>query len=121
MADDTSSAADVAADKRREARLRRVAAGLGLALRKSRTRDKDRMDYGRYRIVRIKSDYVVAGRFPYGYTLDLDAVEEILEELLEEEDRKAINRKWMAAHGRGPQTPDTADGVGGIFDAKWGG
>ena len=96
MADDTQAAEN----KRREARLRRVAATMGLALRKSRSRDPMRMDYGRYRIVRVETDYVVAGRFPYGYTLDLDAVEDVLEELLEEEDHKATDRAWKAAHGR---------------------
>lgn len=101
---------DTAADKRREARLRRIAAGMGLALRKSRTRDAGRMDYGRYRIVDVKNDCVVAGRFPYGYTLDLDAVDEVLEELELSRDDAALNREWRAAHG-------TAGG----FDAKWGG
>lgn len=86
--------------KRREARLRRIAAGMGLALRKSRARDPDRMDFGRYRIERTESDYVVAGRFPYGYTLDLDAVEEILDGLLEDEELKALQKQWEAAHGR---------------------
>lgn len=96
MADDTHAAED----KRREARLRRVAATMGLALRKSRTRDPQRLDYGRYRVVRVETDYVVAGRFPFGYTLDLDAVEDVLDELLEQEDHKATERKWRAAHGR---------------------
>ena len=71
---------DPAADRRREAGLRRVAAGLGLAVRKSRTRDPDRMDFGCYRVVRAKSGEIVAGKFPYGYSLSLDAVEDVLEE-----------------------------------------
>lgn len=95
MADDTQATED----KRREARLRRVAATMGLGLRKSRARDPLRLDYGRYRIVRVETDYVVAGRFPFGYTLDLDAVEDVLDELLEQEDHKATDRAWRAAHG----------------------
>ncbi len=90
---------DIAADKRREARLRRIAAGMGLALRKSRARDPMRMDFGRYHIVRVETDYVVAGRFPYGYTLTLDAVEDVLEELLECEEEERTKRAWRAVHG----------------------
>lgn len=85
--------------RRREARLRRQATTMGLVVRKSRARDPLRMDYGRYRIERVGSDYVVAGRFPYGFTLDLDAVEEILDGLLEDEEQKAMDREWRAAHG----------------------
>ncbi|NLV72319.1 MAG: hypothetical protein GXY46_06890 [Actinobacteria bacterium] len=105
MSEDT----DKTTIKRREARLRRVAAVLGLKLQKSRARDTSRMDYGLYRIVRPESDYVVAGRFPYGYSLTLDAVEGVLDELLEEEDHKAVQQQWMAVHGRA-----------GELDAKWG-
>jgi hypothetical protein len=99
---------DTAADRRREARLRRVAAGMGLALRKARTRDSARMDFGRYRIVDVKNDCVVAGRFPYGYTLSLDAVEDVLDELEASREDEAIKNEWRAVHGRG-----------GDFDAKW--
>jgi hypothetical protein len=70
-------------DRRREARLRRVAAEMGLALRKSRTRDKDRMDYGCYRIVQSSGGCPVAGTYPYPYSLSLDGVEEALEQLFE--------------------------------------
>ncbi len=99
---------DISADKRREARLRRIAAGMGLALRKSRARDPMRMDFGRYHIVRVETDYVVAGRFPYGYTLTLDAVEDVLEELLECEEEEKMKREWRAVHGTASE-----------FDAKY--
>ena len=82
-------------DKRREARLRRVAAGMGLALRKSRTRETSRMDYGLFRVVDVKNDCVVAGRFPFGYTLDLDAVEDVLNEILESREEAAFKKTHM--------------------------
>jgi hypothetical protein len=56
---------------------------MGLALRKSRTRDKDRMDYGCYRIVQSSGGCPVAGTYPYPYSLSLDGVEEALEQLFE--------------------------------------
>ena len=100
---------DRTAERRREARLRRMAAGMGLALRKSRTRDACRMDFGCYRIVDGESERVIAGRFPYGYTLDLDAVEEVLDELETSREEEEFARVHMSA--RGP---------GGGLDAKWG-
>jgi hypothetical protein len=90
---------DPAADKRREARLRRMAAGMGLAIRKSRSRDRACMDYGCYRIVNPERNYVVTGGFPYGYSLDLDAVEDVLNELEAEKEQKAIKKQWEAVHG----------------------
>ncbi|MCE5254698.1 MAG: hypothetical protein LLG45_10935 [Actinomycetia bacterium] len=90
---------DAAAVKRREARLRRVAAGIGLAVRKSHTRDPERMDYGRYRVEDVKNDCVVAGRFPYGYTLSLDDVDEVLEELLISREEKAWENANLPGHG----------------------
>lgn len=86
---------DKAEDKRREARLRRMAAGMGLALRKSRTRDTSRMDYGLFRVIDVKNDCVVAGRFPYGYTLDLNAVEDVLYEILETREEAAFKKTYM--------------------------
>jgi hypothetical protein len=94
--------------RRREARLRRVAASLGLALRKSRARDCRRMDYGCYRIVNVERDYTVAGAFPYGYSLDLDAVEDVLGELLAQQEDREIQKEWLARHGSG-----------GEADSKW--
>ena len=99
---------DLSSDKRREARLRRLAFGMGLAVRKSRARDPKRMDFGRYRIVNVERDYVVAGGFPYGYSLGLDDVEAVLDELLASREDREIRREWAAAHG-----------TAGAFDAKW--
>jgi hypothetical protein len=82
---------------------------MGLVLRKSRARDPSRMDFGRYRIVDVKNDCVVAGRFPYGYTLDLDAVAEVLEELELSRAEPASATGVMAAHR-----------CAGGFDAKYG-
>ena len=96
-------------EKRQEARLRRMAAGMGLALRKSRTRDPMRMDFGRYRIEDIENGCVVAGRFPYGYTLGLYDVAEVLEEIeLSRDERKYAGDTTPGHPGAGP------------FDAKWG-
>jgi hypothetical protein len=96
-------------ERRREAQLRRLARSMGLALRKSRARDTGRMDFGCYKIVSINGDYVVAGGFPYGFSLSLDAVEAVLDELLAGHEDEAIRREWAVAHG-----------AGGQFDAKWG-
>ncbi len=99
---------DPAAEKRRETRLRRVAAGMGLAVRKSRARDTARMDYGCYRIENIAGDYVVTGKFPYSYSLTLDAVEEVLDELQAAKEDEEIRKAWEAVHGSS-----------GAFDSKW--
>jgi len=107
MADDAN--ANTAGDKRREAQLRRAAAEMGLALRKSRTRDKDRMDYGCYRIVDRRSGCPVAGTYPYVYSLSLDGVAEALELLLE-------NPPEMGRMSDG--TPK--HGCAGAADLSWG-
>ena len=100
---------DAASQRRREARLRRLASSMGLALRKSRARDTCRMDFGCYKIVSVKGNYVVTGGFPYGYSLSLDAVEAVLDELSAARQDEEIRREWAAAHG-----------AGGESDAKWG-
>jgi hypothetical protein len=99
---------DLAAEKRREVQLRRVAAGMGLAVRKSRARDPMRMDYGMYRVENIAGDYVVTGKFPYNYSLTLDAVEEVLDELQAARDDEELRKAWEAVHGSS-----------GSSDAKW--
>jgi hypothetical protein len=81
---------------------------MGLAVRKSRARDTARMDYGCFRIESVKSNYVVAGGFPYGHSLTLDAVEEVLDELEACKEDEEIGRAWEAVHGSS-----------GAFDAKW--
>lgn len=87
-------------NRRREARLRRFAAELGLVLRKSRARDPNRMDFGRYRVEDPERCCVVAGRFPYGYTLDLDAVEEVLEEIRFDRAEKTYLAQSMPQHSQ---------------------
>lgn len=96
-----SDTIDKAESRRREARLRRQAAALGLAIEKSRSRDSACMDYGCYRVVNPKTDSVVAGRFPYGYSLTLDAVGEVLDELEDQKSDEAIKAEWLKAHGSG--------------------
>jgi len=89
--------------KRRETRLRRQAAGMGLALEKSRTRDPDRMDYGCFRIVDVKTGDVISGRYPYAYSLDLDGCEEALNDLeCALADREAKEQSLMARKAAGP-------------------
>jgi hypothetical protein len=100
---------DPTAEKRREGQLRRLATSMGLALRKSRARDPMRMDFGLFRIESVKGNYVVTGGFPYGYSLSLDAVEGVLDELMASREDAEIRRQWEAAHG-----------PGGEFDAKSG-
>jgi hypothetical protein len=78
-----ASDVDITPDKKREAQLRRAAAGMGLALRKSRTRDACRMDFGCFRLEERDTGRQVAGTYPYAYSLDLDGVQEALEGMLE--------------------------------------
>jgi hypothetical protein len=96
------------ADRTREARLRRMAAGMGLALRKSRTRDASRMDYGCYRIVDATSGCPVAGHYPYVCSLDLDGVEEALEQLFASPAEEAQMSRGTPGHG-----------CAGGADSKW--
>jgi len=103
--------ADTTADRRREARLRRAAAEMGLALRKSRTRDPDRMDFGCYRIVQSKDGCPVAGTYPYPCSLNLDGVEEALEQLLEGPSERPRKSDGTPVHGRaGAADPDWGRG-----------
>ena len=62
----------------REMRLRRKAARQGLALSKSRRRDPDALDYGKYALLEPATGRVVFGAGPVGYAADLDAVEAFL-------------------------------------------
>jgi hypothetical protein len=66
-------------DKGREVVLRRVAARQGLRLERSRRRDHRALGYGKYRIIDTVTGEVYAGDGPGGYSLDLDAVESILD------------------------------------------
>lgn len=100
--------ADTAGRRRREARLRRVAAAMGLALRKSRARDLARMDYGCYRIESAEG-CPVAGAYPYPYSLSLEGVEEALDLLLDSPPEMARTSDGTFIHG-----------CAGAADPKWG-
>ncbi len=105
--------------RRREARLRRQAAGMGLALEKSRTRDPDRMDYGCYRIVDVKTGDIISGRYPYAYSLDLESCEEALNDLeCALADREAKEQSLRARGAKGPfgATPDDRPEHGAVLD-----
>jgi hypothetical protein len=69
-------ASSIASEKVRENRLRRMAERQGLALVKSRRRDRRAADYGKYMLVNpYNSNAVVLGSGPVGPDLDLDDVE----------------------------------------------
>lgn len=66
-------------EKARESRVRRLAARQGLALRKSRTRNPDAVDYGGYGLVDPERNWVAYGTFNGGRFIGtLDDVEEWL-------------------------------------------
>lgn len=69
-----------AADTAQEARLRRIAHLHGLHLAKSRRRDSSAPDFGRYRLVDVATNVVVAGADPGWPTFTLDDVENWLNE-----------------------------------------
>lgn len=100
--------ANTSADRRREAQLRRAAASMGLALRKSRARDASRMDFGCYRIEGTDG-CPVAGTYPYPYSLSLAGVEEALELLLQSPPEMARTSDGTFIHG-----------CAGAADSKWG-
>jgi hypothetical protein len=104
----TNDAEAVAAVKRREARLRRVAAGMGMVLRKSRARDADRMDFGCYRI-ESGAGCPVAGTYPYPYSLSLSEVEDALDLLRDSPVEMARTSDGTLIHG-----------CAGAADPKWG-
>lgn len=100
---------DTAAAKRHEARLRRLAARMGLALCKSRARDPNRMDFGCYRIIDARTRRPVAGTYPYAHSLTLERVEEALGDLLENPIEEAQMRRGLPGHGC----------ASGALDPKW--
>jgi hypothetical protein len=75
---DIDNTVDDIGDKVWENRLRRQAARLGLALRKSRARRLHLSDYGKYRIVNPYRNWIVAGE---RFDLELADVEAILDEI----------------------------------------
>ena len=100
--------AHTAADKRHEAQLRRMAAALGLVLRKSRARDECRMDFACYRI-ESSDGRPVSGNYPYPYSLNLDGVEAALDLLRDSPPELARRSDGTFIHG-----------VAGAADSKWG-
>jgi hypothetical protein len=58
-----------------ENRLRRVAARRGLRLEKSRRRDKNAVDYGKYMLVDVYRNVVIAGGTHYAYDATLAEIE----------------------------------------------
>jgi hypothetical protein len=104
MADD----ANTALDRRREARLRRVAAGMGLVLRKSRARDDCRMDYACFRI-ESRDGRPVSGTYPYPYSLTLEGAEQALRLLEDSPPEMARDDEGKFIHGNA-----------GAADPKWG-
>lgn len=102
MADES----DAALRKQQEAALRRMAASLGLVLRKSRARDTCRMDYGCYRL-ESKSGKMVAGTYPYPYSLTLEAAAEALDQIMESPPELGRDQQGNVIHGRaGAADPD---------------
>jgi hypothetical protein len=73
MGSGTLSSMNSAAGKVRENRLRRVAARRGLRLERSRRRDEQALDYGKYRLVSV-----LVGALATDYNLTLDDVENAL-------------------------------------------
>jgi hypothetical protein len=108
---------DTAANKRYEARLRRLATRMGLALQKSRTRDPNMMDFGCYRIVNAQTGKPVAGTYPFAYSLDLQRAEEALKDL-QENPLDLANASLDAPVAPAPG-PVQAHGCAGGDDPRW--
>ena len=100
--------ANTTAEKRHEARLRRMAAAMGLVLRKSRTRDECRMDFACFRI-ESREGRPVSGAYPYPYSLSLEGVEDALELLRDSPPEMARTGDGTFIHG-----------TAGAADSKWG-
>ncbi len=70
-------------EKVRENRLRRMAERQGLKFHKSRTRDPHALDYGKYWLTDVRSNFVVFGELPgewRGTAANLDDIERYLTE-----------------------------------------
>lgn len=97
---------DRADQKRHEARLRRMAADMGLVLRKSRARDDCRMDYGCFRIEN-QDGVPLVGTYPYPYSLTLEGAAEALDQLLESPPELGRDKEGNIIHGHaGAADPD---------------
>ena len=67
------------ADKSREATLRKIARRRGYQLERCRRRDPLAKGFGKYRLIDTATGEVHGGDGPGGYTLDLHAVQRILD------------------------------------------
>lgn len=72
--------ADEVIEKRREARLRRLAAKFNLRIEKSRIRRWDYPGYGGYELINIYSNFVVLGAGQFAYSATLDEIEAYLQD-----------------------------------------
>jgi len=64
---------------RDEAHVRRKARRNGLVLRKSRTRNPEAIDYGLYHTVDPYNNVMVAGGYPFAFSLTLEEAEALLD------------------------------------------
>jgi hypothetical protein len=67
-------------EKAMENRYRRILHRRGYALCKSRRRDPNSYDYGRYMIVDSENNGCIAGNYPIAFAFDLDDVGQWLED-----------------------------------------
>lgn len=73
-------------EKRREARVRRVAAKLGLVVRKSRHRNRElKARLGGYMVVDAATNAIVLGAHPHAFSATLDDIEGYFDDLFLEE------------------------------------
>jgi hypothetical protein len=66
--------------KARESRLRRLAERRGLALEKSKRRNREAPDFGRFRLVDVIENRHVFGGEPFAFSASVDQVQEWFEE-----------------------------------------
>ena len=64
---------------RDEARIRRKARRNGLVLRKSRTRTPEALDFGLYHLVDPYYNVMIAGGYPFAFSLTLEEAEALLD------------------------------------------
>lgn len=67
-------------EKTRENRLRRKLERMGYRLTKSRRRDPRAYDFGGYMILDAWNNNEIAGGHPYGYSMNIDDVENFTKE-----------------------------------------
>ena len=64
----------------RESRLRRMAARHGLSLEKSRLRNRETPEFGRFRLVDVREGHVVFGAEPFAFCASIEDVEKWFEQ-----------------------------------------